>query len=836
MPLPQDIHQAIIEELRAQKQQRRSLWLLIDNTEVLDEKPGQFSYRLTLAEEIRVPSDSTLVIKVPGQDGSFEVQVLYTVERTLVVMSQQPLPRQMAMVRVEFDPTFILKKLDEHLDQVLRFPPSPLKALVARALPVANIGTDAQITARGRRDDGRLNSFQHESVLRMQSDTVHLLWGPPGTGKTHTVGMSAAEHVHLGKTCLLLSTSNSAVDEMVRAVGRALGTEGLEHVFRAGVTTDKEIQPYTCIGLLERREPELAATVKRAEQRLRELTLNLPTLLKTDSNGRIFEEMQQCKDVVKSFAAQAKAFADTLTSDSQCVAATLAMLVINPTLSEREFDVVYIDEASMVSLPFAFAGAAQAGGQVIFAGDFRQLPPICHSEKREVKEWFGRNVFDYLAVSQRKTNGILPPFVSMLREQYRMTESIAQVVSDLSYGGKLITNEGIGIGRRPVFLDVSQLCPTSPYSVHESSYYQPHSLLLLVAICTNFREWLGPENLLLSPFRAQRALLDAASKDLSKPNRQLSASTIHKAQGSQEHTVIVDLTAHSTDNPQKFFTGDEAENLINVALSRAQQNLVVFGSVRLVQTLATTNEYWARFWDKIRNGYVQVPVRDVVAELPRHESLNEALRSLDRNAEPQLLPSVFVESTSEPCPEEVKQRFAQTRLGMKLIVMGGGRLPPTATNDGITYRDSRTGAIPPFATWQGYLALPLVRQWVVNRMPETTKKLANIACGHLYEAQFEISDTHRLLCIRCSHPLLLQMVFGKCVLRCEREYCGYSRSLTMQDAQTIVEVQNIKCPLCGSRPQPRKQKASGNVFLGCSNYPRCDGIVDLSLYADSVLR
>jgi len=22
------------------------------------------------------------------------------------------------------------------------------------------------------------------------------------------------------------------------------------------------------------------------------------------------------------------------------------------------------------------------------------------------------------------------------------------------------------------------------------------------------------------------------------------------------------------------------------------------------------------------------------------------------------------------------------------------------------------------------------------------------------------------------------------------------------------------------------------VFLGCSNYPRCDGIVDLSLYAD----
>jgi superfamily I DNA and/or RNA helicase len=133
----------------------------------------------------------------------------------------------------------------------------------------------------------------------------------------------------------------------------------------------------------------------------------------------------------------------------------------------------------------------------------------------------------------------------------------------------------------------------------------------------------------------------------------MSASTIHKAQGSEEHTVIVDLTAHSADNPQKFFTGDEAQNLINVALSRAMQNLVVFGSVRLVQTLAATNEYWRRFWDKIRNGYVQVSFRDVIADVPRHASLSGAYQSLDKQSEPELLPSVFVESTGESCPDDV---------------------------------------------------------------------------------------------------------------------------------------------------------------------------------------
>lgn len=834
MSFAQEIHRAVMEELKAQKQQRRSLWLVVEKTEILDEKPGQFIYRLTLAEELRVAADSTLVIKIPGQDAAFEVQVLFAAGQALVVLSQQPLPQHMAMVRVEFDPTFILKKLDEHLDQVLRFPLEPLRALLSGAVPPSDMANDTQVASNLQRFSDRVNHFQRQSVVRMQSDTIHLLWGPPGTGKTHTVGISIAEHLRAGKTCLLLSTSNAAVDEMVRAAGRAIGTDAYKQLFRAGATDDREIQSYTSMGLLERRSPQEAAATRKAEERLRDPTANAARLKAVSED--VYREIQECRELIKAFVAEAKTFADSLMAESQCVASTLATLVLNPTLSEREFDVVYIDEASMVSLPFVFAGAAQASAQVIFAGDFRQLPPICISEDRQVQEWFGRNVFDYLGVSRRRASGDLPPFVSMLREQYRMTERIAQVVSELSYGGKLITNKGIGEGVKPVFVDVSDFCPTSLYSVQESSYYQPHTAVFLNALCTKFREWLGPENLLLSPFRAQRAFLDAASKDLSTPNRQFSASTIHKAQGSQEHTVIVDLTAHSSDKPQKFFDREEAENLINVALSRAQQKLVVFGSVRLVQTLAAANEYWRRFWNGLRTNCIQISVRELVADTRRYASLNEAWASIGTLPEPRLLPSVYIESATQPCSDELRQRFSITKLGIKLVVTAGGRVVPIGLADGITYRESRSGSLPSLATWQGYLALPMMQEWTLFRMPETTKKLAHIACGHLYEAPFEISDTHRLLCFRCSHPLLLRMSFDKVILRCSREYCGYSRPMTMQDAQTLVEVQNLLCPICGSRPQPRTRRASGNVFLGCSNYPLCKGIVELRLYRDEFVR
>lgn len=832
----QEIHEAIIREIKAQKKRRRSLWLLIDKTEVLDERPGQFIYRLTFAEELRVVADSTLTVKVPGREGTFDVQVVVASEQALVVRSEQPLPQQMAMVRIEFDPTFILKKLDEHLDQVLRFPPEPLKQLISGTVPTPETDDDDEVRSR-LGNLGGLNHFQIDAVVRMQSDSVHLLWGPPGTGKTHTIGRSISEHIRAGKTVLLLSTSNAAVDEMVRATGRALGTDAVRHIFRTGVSPDREIQPFTCIGLLQNRKPDLAETVRQAEQRLQFLTTNLPGLLKAAPNEKVFEEIQWCKDVIKAYVQQAKAFADSLTTDSQCVAATMASLVVSSTLSEREFDVVYIDEASMVSLPFALAGAAQASEQVIVAGDFRQLPPICHSDEPSVRQWFGRNLFDYLGVSKSRVVMNLPTFVSMLREQYRMTELIAAMVSDLSYGGTLVTNEGIGVGTRPVFIDISEICPVSLYSVQECSYYQPHTVTVMNAILATFAEWLGPNNLILSPFRAQRSLLEGLAKDVSSSLHRFSASTIHKAQGAQEHTVIVDLTAHSSDNPQKFFTGDETENLINVALSRAQQNLIVLGSTRLIQTLAASNPYWALFWGKVKNGFIQVPIRDVIADVPRHPSVVSAWESLGQPAEHAALPSLYVESTTAQCPQNVRDLFSQTHLGSKLIVTARGKRGVIPRGDGLTYREAAAGVIPQLAAWQGYLALPVAHdEWAGYRVPETTKRIAAIACGHLFQAQFEISDTHRLLCPKCSHCLLLKASFETAFLRCSGEFCDYSRSMSDQDANTLIEVQGLTCPDCGARPQPRRAGKVGSIFLGCSNYPRCEGKVRWRDYADQVVR
>jgi hypothetical protein len=86
----------------------------------------------------------------------------------------------------------------------------------------------------------------------------------------------------------------------------------------------------------------------------------------------------------------------------------------------------------------------------------------------------------------------------------------------------------------------------------------------------------GEENVLvLTPYRAQRGLIKAFLRNAGQAK--VRVSTVHRAQGSEYHTVIFDpviatgerLLGHPVEGPR----------LINVALSRAKARLVVILSV-----------------------------------------------------------------------------------------------------------------------------------------------------------------------------------------------------------------------------------------------------------------
>ena len=129
-------------------------------------------------------------------------------------------------------------------------------------------------------------------------------------------------------------------------------------------------------------------------------------------------------------------------------------------LSQKDigkFDLVIIDEASMVMTPVAWFLAGLARQQVVISGDFRQLPPIVPTEKQAIFDSLGQDPF-----TATKRNEPDHPELAMLSKQYRMRSEICDLIAKPMYQGRLSTAPdlvtkfssfaAVGHSKRPLLL------------------------------------------------------------------------------------------------------------------------------------------------------------------------------------------------------------------------------------------------------------------------------------------------------------------------------------------------------------------------------------------------
>jgi superfamily I DNA and/or RNA helicase len=79
-------------------------------------------------------------------------------------------------------------------------------------------------------------------------------------------------------------------------------------------------------------------------------------------------------------------------AEARIVGATVTKTYLSPQ-KFKNFDVVIIDEASMVMLPAVYYASGLAKEKVIISGDPRQLSPIVPTEQAAIKEVLGQDVF-----------------------------------------------------------------------------------------------------------------------------------------------------------------------------------------------------------------------------------------------------------------------------------------------------------------------------------------------------------------------------------------------------------------------------------------------------------
>jgi len=806
----QSIKAAISEEIAATDDKVEREGIDIDAIDRLSSNPGSFVYRLVLSSSAQFSPDQTIKFETRRQNETINGVVVRFDDEGLLVECEKPLPTDAKLLSLSFDPTFILRGLEKFILEMCTSASSIAHSFVNKEIPP--IGPIRRLVYAD------LNHDQQLAVNEMDATKLYFLWGPPGTGKTMTIAAAAVRWLRQKKRVLIVSTSNAAVDVAMRSVLKFIKPEEKREILRLGTSLDPSVKELTIAGKLLARNAGDRHRILAAQDRLAEIEELLRNQSTTnDRRHELFVESHKLEAIVREFGEKMELESPKIMSGISVFGCTLAKMVLDKTIRSQAFDVVILDEASMSSLIYSLAASFLPSKHLVYAGDPRQLSPIARSKGKHADTWFRQNVYDWFELANRPESQTSR--MRMLRTQYRMTDEIGNVVSYLSYGGALEHGRQCN-GSKIQFVNINHDWQLNRYSVTEESYYHLAVIPILHALSSTFEH---DDILLLSPFRSQRSLLSAIGSDLhlQNPKLKFTSSTIHRAQGYEAGTVIIDLTMHSPDSLGPFFEEPNSESLFNVAISRAKDRLIILGNKSIIHKLGKTSAFWSRVLSELSRS-IDVVNFDQATNMIRHYSQLRDIPITGSNS----FPAIYSHHGKVGGTEFGIELLRNTTANRKLLVLDSEPLDPPMGD----YLIRSKPGYPPLFIGGGSICLPENGRWLVVDSPNASRVLWRIAFSHLAEDEVDLAQTRRFICPKCSGDLILRQYPAEgWFLACNggwNHICTYRRRLSLKDAKLKVRLNNMTCP--DNHPLTARNNG-GTIYLGCENYPRCTYTERLSL-------
>jgi hypothetical protein len=477
-----------------------------------------------------------------------------------------------------------------------------------------------------------LNDEQaHALKLAFRRNACYII-GPPGTGKTLTLARVVEAHARAGRSVLVVGPSNRSVDILMRAVAERLRDHpdydrGLIIRFGPRPTTRVlgRFSTDICHGPVVdriRRERHEAASARLGVLHAR-ASLAVEALEATEA---------ACRSCTGPYPASS--YREALQRRHRRAVTRLcwvlrhqdrlqeASLLLPPRLIERcrvlgttihqtylsrallrEYDVVVIDEASMVQTVQAFVVASLAEskrGRIIVAGDYRQIPPVVEATTREAQRWLATDVFHSAGIPDDLARDDDVPYAACLNVQYRMSPGICSVVSNSFYEGRLKTDRSVRgrpslpcpFGRSDVYLiDSSPMAPSVRPSLGHSRVNQKHVAIVEALLAELNSGGAIPKGgrrnvAVITPFRDQ-AMAIRACLGTQYRNRGVVVTTAHSSQGGEAEIVVLDLTDAPGMPVSMFLHAVElwrsGPRVLNVAMSRARQQLYIIGALEYLE-------------------------------------------------------------------------------------------------------------------------------------------------------------------------------------------------------------------------------------------------------------
>jgi hypothetical protein len=404
-----------------------------------------------------------------------------------------------------------------------------------------------------------------------------VLWGPPGTGKTATIGKQISTCMaDPSERVLIVSTTNTATDEAALSLGTAIGN-GLKPGSVLRIGKGARLQRYrerSLETLLMETEVDLLAKISEFQAQLKETRdLQQRALLR-----RIISDLRR-----KMQDASKRVFEDASVQVVISTAYNAVRLLADPETSEQiadgraPFTTIVMDEAGLLSKATVATLSLLSANRVVLVGDPKQLAPISKVSRilpTPQQEWLASSGLSHLRDASEKIAG-----VHLLREQHRMHPQIGNAISHYQYQRQLENAKEVSTRSESLPDWLKQLPRAVWYVLGEevgdhpsiraqrgpggTSYVREATRLVLDKLFSapGMRDTTG---LFITPFAAQAKDIDRYFHD--NKIRGWTSGTVHSQQGVSVDMVVFDTVhAGSTGWPP-----DEWKRIVNVGLSRAR--------------------------------------------------------------------------------------------------------------------------------------------------------------------------------------------------------------------------------------------------------------------------
>jgi len=426
------------------------------------------------------------------------------------------------------------------------------------------------------RDESQFKAFK----ASLDKD-ITFIWGPPGTGKSYTLSaIIMALHQMKGERTAVCCLSNVAVDQLVNKVVDIIEVHEPEmprgEFYRAGRTQDQKLINTEFLFPDDSRARSLRLVIKLLNNKIENYR---------KENLQYSDEAIKVKAKIKDSREQLKEHTDYLINQVKVVFSTISNFVLNPRLKDAVFDNLIVDEASMLAQPQLIALARKVTKRIILVGDFQQLSPITTAGVPILRN----SVFRLCGIDIEHTDH---PALHQLLNQRRSNPKLVDIINHSFYADRLVAQNNKNnpiVARAPYSGCVVGMSSVLDGAVRFTKGGTRQNTANADAVINLLDLYNAQEEEtfsigVITPYTGQVSLLKARfierGYDTDFQDR-VKIGTVHTFQGSECDVIIFDMVDCSKFEKGKktyfgrIYAGEQGEQLLNVAISRARHKLIV---------------------------------------------------------------------------------------------------------------------------------------------------------------------------------------------------------------------------------------------------------------------